>query len=61
MRSQLKSHGADGGGMSLPEMARELFISVAEAGVDIEVGVAAVGRTKFGRLIGGRDSPILRS
>lgn len=36
MRSQLKTDGA-GGGMSLPEMARELFVSVAEAGIDIEV------------------------
>lgn len=37
MRSQLNGHGAGGGGMGLPETARELFVSMAEAGVDIEV------------------------
>lgn len=39
MRSQLKARGTGGGGDSLPEMARELFISVAEVGFDIEVCV----------------------
>lgn len=45
MRSRmLKSHGA-GSGISLPGMVRELFISTAEAGVDIEVCVAAVHKS----------------
>lgn len=51
MRSQIKAHGAGGGGVGLPEMARELFMSLAEAGVDIEVCVAAVGRAKFGAFV----------
>ena len=37
MKSRLKGHRGDGDGMSLPETARELLISITEAGYDIEV------------------------
>lgn len=58
MRSLLKSHGA-GGGMSLPQMTRELLLSVAEAGVDIEVCVAAAGRAS-GAFVDGAEALSIR-
>lgn len=54
MRSHLKARGVDDG-PSLPVTTRELFVSMAEADVDIEVCVAAAGSAEFIMVVDGTN------